>query len=905
MRYLVAAASVAFAALLCWNTQAVTASEAPITLEVSGAASVKPDTDLASTAAITNNTDKPVSVSVDYTIQHDANWYNIQPPDPVYGSDEALGKKSWTVADGKTIDEGAITDNKKWTAAETEYSGGHWTEAFQYIDLGKPIKVNHMTWEPGDANWIWKVDVSASTDGKTYTPIPSLQNVDLYKRFYVLNVFPLAEPVEARFLQFRYHKNGEKVNVFRMPTAIHVYDGTADESFDLPKVGREFASGHLSADVAPGEKASLPMTAKEKLTPGAYLVSLKAKAGDQTYITWRHLAVMPEAFKQIGESRFGFNSDTDKVADLLEYMGIGWVRYENLKGPFVTTEPGKYAFDGSINSGVNVDAIFKNYREHGINILPPFLVFPSYADHPKGTKAETYRLSPDDIKAFADFCYQSVARYGATKHPAGDLETADKVSGLGYVQYWEVWNEQNHGNFGKWGGAAKYYDFFRVCAEAIKKADPTAKVTHGGFSGIGVKLFADMLNHKYPDGKTPLDFIDVLNVHFYTAQAPPELGRLNPNTAIFNTTDAHTFEENMDLLRQWRDDFEPSKPIWMTETGYETDGTYGVDDHTQAAWMPRDLMLILARGVDKVMVFRDIGSGPARWASAGVLRDDLSEKPSFFTYATLIHQLNGVDGYGLQVFNGDDNVRIYAWQRGGQTMVSAWAINGTAPLKLNLGQATMTDAFGDVQKNVDTGSLTLTTFPVYLSDCTDQAAVKAMVQEAQKRRDTQLARHQAEMNQTAYLYGFGAKEGVGGALIGKYRPATGITADEVYDNAKGYGFFPEAGLEDGKVYRSDDQNKHAVKISKEIGFKFMIPPGRYTLKVGLVPFKPTGQNITIGGIAGGAKTLPITKADPSVTLEVQVGGQPITINTDYYGMLSWINVVQTLPPPGGEGGNGK
>ena len=100
----------------------------------------------------------------------------------------------------------------------------------------------------------------------------------------------------------------------------------------------------------------------------------------------------------------------------------------------------------------------------------------------------------------------------------------------------------------------------------------------------------------------------------------PELCRYNANTGAFQNTDQRTFEENLVMLNAWRDRYKPGIPIWLTETGYENDGPYGIGERLQAAWLPRNVMLILASGVEKVMVFRETGSGSGRWGSAGLIR---------------------------------------------------------------------------------------------------------------------------------------------------------------------------------------------------------------------------------------------------------------------------------------------
>jgi len=40
-----------------------------------------------------------------------------------------------------------------------------------------------MGWRSGDANWLWKVDVFSSLDGKEYAPVPALQGVNMHQKW--------------------------------------------------------------------------------------------------------------------------------------------------------------------------------------------------------------------------------------------------------------------------------------------------------------------------------------------------------------------------------------------------------------------------------------------------------------------------------------------------------------------------------------------------------------------------------------------------------------------------------------------------------------------------------------------------------------------------------------------------
>ena len=255
---------------------------------------------------------------------------------------------------------------------------------------------------------------------------------------------------------------------------------------------------------------------------------------------------------------------------------------------------------------------------------------------PKGAKGDGMTYPPTDLSKYGEFAFQAVARYGSQKHPPEELLTNDKLSGLGYVDTYELWNEAdlNDPNWGSWRGVfTDYYIMYRFGAEAVKKADPRARVANGGWSGIDVPLMETMRTYKYPDGKCPLDFTDVLSVHYYSFRVAPELATLNDN-AYRNglPLKQQTFEQELAALVAWRDKVKPEMPIWMSETGYDSGGPRGVDERLQACWLPRDMMMILAAGIDKVLVFRETGSGgtssPLPGSSATTVRSILPGSPT-------------------------------------------------------------------------------------------------------------------------------------------------------------------------------------------------------------------------------------------------------------------------------------
>ena len=136
------------------------------------------------------------------------------------------------------------------------------------------------------------------------------------------------------------------------------------------------------------------------------------------------------------------------------------------------------------------------------------------------------RLSfpPKELSLYGEFCFQMAARYGSKKHPDGVLQTSDKRSGLNLVKYFEMWNEPNlnPSPTATWGGWAApmdvYYEMMRFGAEAVKRADPDAFVTSAGYAGMSTDVVDPLRTFRYSDGKRPLDFVDVINVHFYSGQ---------------------------------------------------------------------------------------------------------------------------------------------------------------------------------------------------------------------------------------------------------------------------------------------------------------------------------------------------------------------------------------------------
>ena len=143
----------------------------------------------------------------------------------------------------------------------------------------------------------------------------------------------------------------------------------------------------------------------------------------------------------------------------------------------------------------------------------------------------------------------------------------------------------------------------------------------------------------------------------------------------------------------------------MTETGYDSAGPFGTTEAIQAARLPRVVMLCLANGVEKVFVYRESGSTPSMHACSGILRNDFSRKPSWYTLRTMIRQLQGVGGGARRMPHPDQNVWLLEWDTGGKPLLTAWTVDGEARLGIDLGGCKVTDSFGGLAPLPNTAEL--------------------------------------------------------------------------------------------------------------------------------------------------------------------------------------------------------
>lgn len=852
------------------------------------------------TAAVltVNFADAPRTVNIDYRLATDANLTAIPKPHPRHGLDRAEGRPSWLKVNAKRIDNATMTDGQIYTGVNQQIADGY-TEAFHYIDLGETLRISHMDFHAGDANWIWKMDVQASVDGQTFVPVEGLQNVPMHHR-WAAQTINIPAPFEARVVRLRYHRDGEKLTWLRTPVVFRLYDEARPADFTLPTHGRALAEGTLEV-VVPARSFAWTALPAVELEEGAYLLAARAQHGTYTALMTRSLFTMPPVLATLSEdSPFGINSSSFELFDINRRLGAPWVRFENMKWQMYCNAPDHFAFDGSIGPWhVRHDLFVQEYRDRGMFILPYTFQTPAWATSaPDDVDRNRHSWPPNDYADYDEAIYQLVARYGSRTVPAETLRTLDRRTGANQISVYQLWNEPNlvGPTWAPWVGSMdEYYEIFRHGAEGARRADPDARVSHAGYAGIAVDLVDTLRTYTYSDGKTPLDFTDLITVHYYSGRQDPEVATRDPNA---NRTGVPieglpTFPEQMRELTDWRDRFAPDKEVWITETGYDVGGPIGLGEREQAMKLPRVILLQLAAGVDKVFVYREQGSRPAMHAGAGLVRDDATLRPSFFTYATLIRQFEGVTpGRALRLLTEDPNVWIYLWERNGQPLLTAWTVSDTA--EVNVGAATVTDSFGATH-TVPTGeTVPLTTFPRYIVPETLLPAWQEAKVAAQDREQAHQARLQRDRQRRTYLFDFGSAEDVASLTLGEVRRFTPVLAEHIYSPERGYGFEPAAMSDHQQHWIPDRLRRSHTRMNTSHTFRFDAQPGRYQLSITAAPFgDAVNLRIEAGDEAQVITVRPDAPRQPGIgEAELNITAGPVIIRTEALVNLYGLSLIE-------------
>lgn len=882
---------------------------APLDLQIELPPAATARAPLRGSLVLQNSTGKAIQAKVAYTLVSNPQLVAVQVPDPVHGLDIAHAAKAWTSDKDEEEPDATLTDGLNFTNREIPWDNRGHGEVTQRIDLGAPHKITKLAIFPTDANWLWNAEVSSSIDGKSFQIIPGMENLDLYKHWTGLDAVPTA-PVEGRFIKVRYFKDGEPPKRISLPNEIRVFGGIGPADKVIPELGGVVAKGSFSVAVPAGSFAVHPLKEISVPEDGSYLLRLDVTADGTSHTAQKTIFTAPAPNRPADPavSRFGINAASADLADAWGPFGFGWVRFENMKWLMFSPAAGEFRFDGSVAPWqIRFDDFMKRYNGCGMKVLPYIFMVPEYATSAGPDVAKKIRAAhpPKDPAEYGEAVFQVVARYGSNKVPEDKLKTPDKITGLNQISAVEIWNEPNlnpksDAGYGAWAAPLeKFWPVFRAGAEGAKAADPKLPVTSPGMAGLTLEVLEPLRQYQYPDGKSPLDFMDILNVHYYSGRQPPEIATKDANVVRQgDEQSAVTYPDNLRELIAWRDLYAAGKPIWLTETGYDSSGSHGIDERLQAARLPRVTMLALAAGVDKVFIYREVGSTPSQHAAAGLLRNDSSAKPSYFSVATMLRELAGMaQGPTPRLPDPDPNIWLYAWDTPKGKVLAAWTVKGEATLSLGAGECEVVDSFGGRRK-IPAKAIALGEFPVYIHGAGDWPEVNERIAAGKVAAAKRAAGDKKLAAVRALLFDFGPADQAGILRgLGTPRNFSAVTGASAYSAAAGFGFENVPVLCQEKKWMKDLLERDSCRLDKNNAFVFDVPPGKYAFTLSAGPLGAgAGVRISLEGATkadGSAAVFEFVEKTPPQSAEILVTSPKVRVIADNYADLRWMILVES------------
>ena len=336
-------------------------------------------------------------------------------------------------------------------------------------------------------------------------------------------------------------------------------------------------------------------------------------------------------------------------------------KFDNLKAGGILREYHNFGWTYDANSGkcyfqsswFDFDDFYKRVSEAGITILPCIQQgnnkenreYKPVEDGADTTDAQSY-------KTHSNVMFNYAARYGSKEVEKSRLNLTDKTeakSGLGYIKYYENWNEPDK----TWIGEKAHFspeEFAAMCSAdydghegklgntyGIKQADPDAKLVYGGLAGgeAGVQYLEGMkkwAEKNRTDKKLPFD---VINFHAYCGTHSPENS---------------SFRQSAEALINWKNENAPYLEVWITEFGWDTNTESprsAPSYDTQRDWIIREYLMADRLGLSRATVFngRDDGSpeSTTQYATCGLTTGKGKEerKSSWYGVNTAKNTLKG------------------------------------------------------------------------------------------------------------------------------------------------------------------------------------------------------------------------------------------------------------------------
>ncbi|MBK8807939.1 MAG: hypothetical protein IPO21_15350 [Bacteroidales bacterium] len=398
----------------------------------------------------------------------------------------------------------------------------------------------------------------------------------------------------------------------------------------------------------------------------------------------------------------GLNGFIDDPVDVLAVGGF-LREYHN----WSFTEVAANTFEFNRWSGFwDFDNYYQKLKAAGVTVCPCLqntVDFHGAPGREKPLYLDEDSTNPLSYKEHAQLMFQYAARYGTTPvdHSLLLLNSGQEAkSGLGYITYYENWNEQDRWWEGKngWWSPFEYaamssadYDGHKGelgMGYGLKTADANTKLVMSGLAKTDLEYIESMVfwSKFNRDGSFPAD---VLNFHHYSNDNG---GQGSSTKGIHPEADSLKFR--MKKLVAFRDTFLPLQELWLTEFGYDTHvqsvqraSAYGsyTSYQVQAMWLVRSYLEIAAAGIDRAAMYmsRDVDVTDAtKYSTSGLtnVKGSWAKKDSWYYVSTLRKQLGDMF-FDAEINSGNENVLLYRFRNEDNTKQAyvAWCptANGT------------------------------------------------------------------------------------------------------------------------------------------------------------------------------------------------------------------------------------
>lgn len=418
--------------------------------------------------------------------------------------------------------------------------------------------------------------------------------------------------------------------------------------------------------------------------------------------------------------RFGIRGlhgpkNTEKAVQTAKECGVSWARLAIHWGT-VEPEKGKFKwqeFDRIVSqllgNGIKVVVTIRSYSKWGSRKSKIFV------GRQKWKKYKVPAMpSGENIKYYERFVQNLVERYDGD-NDFGDLPPSDETKRIiirNPIKYWQIEAEPGRCDLSKgskfWNGTAEELArLTMIASDSIRRADPDAKIMLCGFGFTPIR--------DCPDSGYPAYVLRTLRSNNYDFDV----------FDIHNYRNVGTIREQVRSVRRLLQRYAfTNVKIWMTEAGFNRRSfKLGVSrkefSERRAISMVKRHVIAFCLGVEKVFLWKLSDSKGVLWPPKtkieftkfrGILDQDLTPKPVYFTYRLIISKLDGFTK-AEEISKGSN--KVFSFLVNGNPVFVAWSNDGRNILSLGMDKVKITDPFGNV--TVGSGrSLNLTNVPVFI-----------------------------------------------------------------------------------------------------------------------------------------------------------------------------------------------